>query len=67
MDNSDGRLSSSEKRTIEQIAAGDYHVSEMDWVALQRLKRLGLAEEQDTGAALTEDGRRVFQDLLSGP
>jgi ribosomal protein S19E (S16A) len=59
-------LSSSEKRTLKQLAEGEHHASEFDWVALQRLKRLGLAEERSTGMVLTKEGRRVLQHLVAG-
>jgi hypothetical protein len=42
MENSEERLSPSEKRTLQHLVEGERHASELDWVALQRLKRLGL-------------------------
>jgi ribosomal protein S19E (S16A) len=52
-------------RTLQQLAEGEFHVTEIDWVALQRLKPLGLVEERSTGPALTQDGRRALQRLLA--
>jgi hypothetical protein len=46
---SPARLSPSEKQTLKQLAEGEYSPVELDWVALQRLKSLGLAEAQSTG------------------
>ena len=43
MENSEDRLSPSERRTLQHLADGELHASELDWVAIQRLKRLGLA------------------------
>jgi ribosomal protein S19E (S16A) len=58
-------LSPSERRTLQHIAQGELATSELDWVALQRLKRLGLVEERSTGPALTKEGRRELQRLLA--
>ena len=56
------RLSPSEKQTLKDLAAGEHDPS--DWVALQHLKRLGLAEEQGTGRVkITTEGMRVLRDL----
>ena len=54
-------LSPSEKLTLKHVAEGEH----LDWVALQRLKRLGLVEERSTGPALTQEGRRALQRILS--
>ncbi len=59
MENSEERLSPSERRTVE----GERHASELDWVALQRLKRLGLAEVRGTGISITQYGLRLLQRL----
>jgi ribosomal protein S19E (S16A) len=58
-------LSPSEKLTLKHLAEGELHARELDWVALQRLKRLGLVEERSTGPALTKEGRRELQRLLA--
>jgi hypothetical protein len=59
-------LSPSEKRTLQYVAEGEFHPSELDWVALQRLKTLGLAEQRANGIVLlTAAGRRELQRLLS--
>jgi hypothetical protein len=60
MTSSDLSLSPSEKRTLQKVAEGEFHVSEMDWVALQRLKRVGLAEERGTALVITQDGWRAL-------
>jgi ribosomal protein S19E (S16A) len=56
-------LSPSEKLTLKHLAEGELHIQHLDWVALQRLKRLGLAEERSTGPAITQEGRRELQRL----
>ena len=65
MENSEERLSPSERRTLQHLADGELHASELDWVAVQRLKRLGLAEVRGIGIAITQDGLRLLQRLLS--
>ncbi len=65
MENSEDRLSPSERRTLQHLAEGELHASELDWVAVQRLKRLGLAEVRATGIAITQDGLRRLQRLQS--
>ena len=65
MENSEDRLSPSERRTLQHLAEGELHASELDWVAVQRLKRLGLAEVRGTGIAITQDGLRRLQRLQS--
>ncbi len=63
MENSEDRLSPSERRTLQHLAEGELRANELDWVALQRLKRLGFAEGQGTGVAITQEGRRFLQRL----
>jgi hypothetical protein len=41
-------LSFSKRLTLRYIAEGELHASEMDWVAVQWLKGMGLAEERGT-------------------
>jgi hypothetical protein len=61
-------LSPSEKWTLQKIAEGEFHVTELDWVALQHLKGLGLAEERTLGARITKEGRRALGRLnAEGP
>jgi hypothetical protein len=60
------RLSPSEMRTLQQLAEGEFHVSEMDWVALQRLKRDGLAEERGRALVITQDGWRALNRMMPG-
>ena len=58
------QLSPSEKQTLNELAAGEHDPFASDWVALQHLKRLGLAEEQGTGRVkITTEGVRVLRDL----
>jgi len=57
-------LSPSEKQTLKQLASGEHEPWSLDWVALQRLKQLRLAEEQSSGRVkITTKGSRVLQDL----
>ncbi len=60
LETSDLILSPSEKRTLQHLAQGELHVSELDWVALQRLKRLRLAEER--GRVTSPHGRGPARD-----
>jgi hypothetical protein len=57
------RLSPSEKQTLKHLAAGEHDPFGLDWVALQRLKRLGLAEAPSTGRGvrITKEGLRVLK------
>ena len=43
------KLSPSEMWTLQKVAEGEFHVSELDWLALQHLKKQGL------------EGRRALQ------
>ncbi len=61
----DLHLSPSEKRTLQHLKEGELYASELDWVALQRLKRLGLAEDTPTGVGITVDGQRELRRLTS--
>ena len=59
------KLSPFEKRTLQYVAEGEFHPSELDWVALQRLKPLGLVEQRASGIVLlTVAGRRELQRQL---
>jgi ribosomal protein S19E (S16A) len=51
-------LSSSERVTLRYIAEGELHASEMDWVAVQRLKTMGLVEERGGSTMTTKEGQR---------
>jgi hypothetical protein len=55
------KLSPSEKWTLQKVAQGEFHVSEMDWLALQHLKKHGLAEDRPEGVGITKEGRRALQ------
>ena len=47
---------------MQRFAANDgFGASELDWVALQRLKKLGLAEDRAAGVRITKDGQRVLR------
>jgi hypothetical protein len=62
------RLSPSEKRTLQQVAQGEFDLlGGLDWLALQRLKQIGLVEQRSTGPAITVEGRRALQRLISTP
>jgi ribosomal protein S19E (S16A) len=58
-------LSTSERQTLRYIAEGQVDPRELDWLALQRLKRAGLIEERGTGPGITAEGRRALQRLLA--
>jgi ribosomal protein S19E (S16A) len=47
------------------LSEGEFQVAELDWIALQRLKGLGLVEERNTVPVITPDGRRVLQGLIA--
>src|SRR5215203_1366345 len=53
------RLSPSEKLTLRYVADGELHASELDWIALQRLKQAGLLQARPQGFKMTEEGRRA--------
>jgi ribosomal protein S19E (S16A) len=38
-------------------------VTELDWLALQHLKKHGLAEHRPAGVGITKEGRRVLRRL----
>jgi hypothetical protein len=54
------RLSPPERQTLKHLAEGEYNPTELDWVALHRLKRRGLAKEQSTGRGV-KDYRRFLR------
>jgi hypothetical protein len=53
-------LSPSERLTLRHIAQGEWHTSVLDWVAIQRLKRLRLVEERDGSVLTTKEGQRTL-------
>jgi hypothetical protein len=57
------RLSPPEKQTLKHLAAGQNEPSELDWLALHRLKRFGLVEAQGAGRGvrITKEGIRVLK------
>jgi hypothetical protein len=58
-------LSTSERQTLRYIAEGAVDPRELDWLALQRLKRAGFIEQRSTGPRITAEGRRALQRLLA--
>ena len=56
-------LSASERLTLRYIAEGELHATEMDWVAVQRLKRMGLAEERGGTHHHTKEGQRTLHRI----
>jgi ribosomal protein S19E (S16A) len=59
------KLSPSEKWTLQKVAEGEFHVSELDWVALQHLKKHGFVEDRPAGVGITNEGRRVLRRLMA--
>ena len=59
-------LSPSEKLTLKHLSEGELHTEHLDWVALQRLERLGLVEDRNSGPALTQEGRRTCNGFSPG-
>ena len=53
-------LSPSERLTLRHIAQGEWHISVLDWVAIQRLKRMDLIEERDGITMTTKEGQRAL-------
>jgi hypothetical protein len=65
MEQPDHKLSPSEKRILQQVAQRELEAGlGWDWVALQRLKRLGLVEERGDRPVVTAEGRRALQRLV---
>jgi ribosomal protein S19E (S16A) len=65
MENPAPSLSPSEKRTLQKVSEGEFPVAELDWVALQRLKSLGLVEERSTAVVITPEGSRVLRAVIA--
>ena len=58
-----GVLSDSERATLGYLFTGE-NETPLDWLALQRLKQFGLAEDGPTGRPrITAVGRRVIEVL----
>ena len=53
-------LSPSERLTLRHIAEGEWHITVLDWVAIQRLKCLGLVEERGGTTMTTKEGQRAL-------
>ena len=54
-------LSPSERRTLQQLAEGEFQIAELDWVVLKHLKPTGLAEERSVALVITQGGRRALR------
>ena len=56
-------LSIPEKQTLKHLAEGQNDPAELDWLALHRLTRLGLAEAQSPGRGvrITKEGLRALK------
>src|SRR3954465_9517900 len=52
-------LSPSERQTLRHVAQGEFHATELDWVAVQRLSKMGLIEERGGIIMLTREGQQV--------
>jgi ribosomal protein S19E (S16A) len=53
-------LSPSERLSLRYVAEGELHASELDWVAVQRLKQMGLVEERGLSTMTTKEGQRAL-------
>jgi len=51
-------LSPSEHLTLRHIGEGEWY--SLDWVAVQRLERIGLIEERDGIPMTTKEGQRAL-------
>jgi len=65
-------LSPSERLTLRHIAEGDCYRCDLDWVAVQRLKQLGLVEPRGGDTMTTKEGQRALgliaaSTLRAGP
>ena len=56
-------LSASERLTLRYIAESELHATEMDWVAVQRLRRMGLVEERGGTTMTTKEGQRALHRI----
>ena len=60
-------LSPSERLTLRYIADGEWHISVLDWVAIQRLKRLRLVEQRGGSTMTTKEGQRALGRIAASP
>lgn len=60
---SPANLSPSERLTLRLIAEGEFHATELDWVAVQRLKRMALVEERGGTTMTTKEGQRALHRI----
>jgi len=58
-------LSTSERLTLRHIAEGEWHISVLDWVAIQRPKRMDLVEERDGITRTTKEGQRAVARIAA--
>ena len=58
-------LSPSERLTLRHIAEGQWHITVLDWVAIQRLRRLGLVEERAGTTMTTKEGQRALGHIAA--
>lgn len=56
-------LSPSERQTLRHLAEGDFPTGDLDWLAVQRLKKMGLVEDRGGRAVTTKEGQRVLGQL----
>ena len=56
----DPSLSASERVTLRYVAEGELHATELDRVAVQRLRRMRLVEERGSSTLLTKEGQRAL-------
>jgi hypothetical protein len=60
-------LSPSERLTLRLIAESEFHATEMDWVAVQRLKRMKLVAERAGSTMTTNEGQRALHRIAGRP
>jgi len=56
-------LSPSERQTLRHIAQGELYATMLDWVAVQRLSKMGLVEERGGIIMLTREGQQVLASV----
>jgi hypothetical protein len=61
MQTPEAQLSGSELATLRFLANGGEAGFALDWLAIQRLKQFGFAEETLAGPKITTEGRRVVR------
>ena len=61
METPEAHLSGSELATLRFLANGGEAGLVLDWLAIQRLKQFGFAEDTLTGPKITAEGRRAIR------